>query len=126
MNHSLANLDVLIDWKIYRVTELRQKVKEGKQMQDQVTIECRFDFIDKGKVPEVQKLACAMARTLAANIQLLDPVCKPEVIVYTDDFMSPPQKVNMYDDLIGKGNTELQEAAGISSELLSAVTGENK
>ena len=65
-----------------------------------------------------------MARTLAANIQLLDPVCKPECVVYTDNFMSPPEKINIYQDLIGKGDQELQESAGISSELLAAVTGD--
>jgi len=117
----IAGLNNLIEWKIYRWAEHRDKAKEGTEMQDQITIECRMDFKDKDKIPEVIKLACSMARTLAANIQLLDPVCKPECVVYTDNFMSPPEKINIYQDLIGKGDQELQESAGISSELLAAA-----
>lgn len=122
---NLECLDKLIEWKIYRWAEARDKVRNG-QMQDQVTIECQMDFTDKDKMQEVIKLACSTARTLAANIQLLDPVCKPQCVVYTDNFMSPPEKINIYQDLIGKGNEELQETEGISSELLNAVTGDGK
>ncbi len=119
---NLPDRDALIAWKITRWAYLRDLAMKGIQMQDQITIECRCDFKDKDKILEVIKLACSMARTLAANIQLLDPVCKPECVVYTDNFMSPPEKINIYQDLIGKGDAELQECAGISSELLSAVT----
>ena len=102
-------------------------------MQDQITIELRVDFADKEKIPELTKIACSMARTLVANVQLLGPTCKPECVVFTDNFMSPPQKVDIYADLIGKGKEELAAAAPatvtvaedqVSSELLAAMRGD--
>lgn len=123
----------LLDWKLDRYISAKREAMEGTKMQDQITIELRVDFADKGKIPELTKIACSMARTLVANVQLLGPTCKPECVVFTDNFMSPPEKVDIYADLIGKGKEELAAAATatvtvaedqVSSELLAAMRGD--
>ena len=131
----LASLDNLLDWKLdrYLARKDRALAQQEAAIQDQITIELRVDFADKGKIPELTKIACSMARTLVANVQLLGPTCKPECVVFTDNFMSPPEQVNIYADLIGKGKEELAAAATatvtvaedqVSSELLAAMRGD--
>ena len=103
-------------------------------MQDQITIELRVDFADKDKIPALVNIACSMARTLVANVSLLGPTCKPECVVYTNNFMCPQQQINIYENLIAKGNVELDKVTGehataavtggeVSDELLAAMTG---
>lgn len=112
---TLEQINALIDWKLDR--------KENK-MQDQITIEIRVDFLDKAKIQEVIKIMCSMARTAVANINLLGPQCKPECVIFTDNFMSAPEKIDLYADLIGKGQEELNEiAGGASVEMLEALKG---
>jgi hypothetical protein len=130
----LAQLDSLLNWKLDRYLAACHMAKEGTKMQDQITIEMRVDFADKDKIPELVNIACSMARTLVANVQLLGPACTPECVVYTDNFMSPAQKINIYDNLIAKGNEELDKVTGasataavsdvgVSDELLAAMKG---
>lgn len=65
---------------------------------------------------------------------LLGPTCKPECVIFTDNFMSASQKLDIYSDLIGKGQKELAAAAAgvtgavtteteVSSEMLDAMKG---
>ena len=129
MSHSLMSLEdinALLDWKLNRYVEAKAKAKEGNTMQNMITIECKVDFADKDKIPELTKIACSMARTLVANVSLLGPVTKPECVVFNDDFMSGPEKINIYADLIGQGQaaggataTVTEEAP--SDELLAAM-----
>ena len=131
----LASLDNLLDWKLDRYLARKDRAVSQQEVviQDQITIELRVDFADKEKIPELTKIACSMARTLVANVQLLGPTCKPECVVFTDNFMSPPEKLDIYADLIGKGKEELAAAATatvtvaedqVSSELLAAMRGD--
>ena len=95
-------------------------------MQNMITIECKVDFADKDKIPELTKIACSMARTLIANVSLLGPVTKPECVVFNDDFMRGPEKINIYADLIGQGQAATGDTATVteeapSDELLAAV-----
>lgn len=127
----LAQLNQLLDWKLDRYLSAKAEATKGTKMQDQITIELRVDFADKDMIPELVKIACSMARTLVANVQLLGPTCQPECVVFTDNFMSPPEKVDLYADLIGKGREELTAAATaavtgedqVSGELLDAMKG---
>lgn len=138
----LATMDDLIEWKLFKWKAAKEARAKGEKMQDQITIEMRFDFADPDKLPEVRKIACSMARTLVANVQLLGPTCKPECVVFTDNFMNPAEKIDIYADLIGKGKEELAEVAArdaiydpnntatvtepaeeISQELLDAMKG---
>lgn len=107
----ILTMDNLIEWKLFKWKAAKEARAKGEKMQDQITIELRVDFADANKLPELQKIACSMARTLVANVQLLGPVCKPECVVFTDNFMSPPEKIDIYADLIGKGKEELAAVA---------------
>jgi len=129
----LSQLDALIDWKLDDYVKRRNTAKAKQEngiMQDQITIELRVDFADKDKIPELTKIACSMARTLVANVQLLGPTCKPECVVFTDNFMSAPQQVDIYADLIGKGKDELSaieaKDAVFSGAATATVTGEDQ
>ena len=129
MNHSqmsLEEINALLDWKLNKYAEAKAKAKEGNTMQNIITIECKMDFADKDKIPELTKIACSMARTLVANVSLLGPVTKPECVVFTDDFMSGPEKINIYADLIGQGQAATGDTATVteeapSDELLAAM-----
>jgi hypothetical protein len=112
---TLEQINALIDWKMDR--------KENP-MQDQITIEIRVDFLDKEKIQEVIKIMCSIAQTAVANINLLGPQCKPECVIFTDNFMAPPEKIDIYANLIGKGQEELDKiAGGASAEMLEALKG---
>jgi hypothetical protein len=102
---SLEDVDALIDWKLHRRME-------GTTMRQGITIELGVDFIDKEKFPELVKIACGLAVTLKANAQLLTPTCKPECMVFTDDFMAPPKKIDMYENLVEKGQQEMAAVGG--------------
>jgi hypothetical protein len=123
----IEDIDARLEWMLDRKRNWRDQ--RGNNMQDQFTIEIRVDFEDKGKIEEVQKLVCSMARTLVANVQLLGPACKPDCVIYSDNFMSPPEKLDLYADLIGKGNQELAAIAEktgeevVSAEMLAAMKG---
>ena len=129
MNHSqmsLEEINALLDWKLNKYAEAKAKAKEGNTMQNIITIECKMDFADKDKIPELTKIACSMARTLVANVSLLGPVTKPECVVFNDDFMSGPEKINIYADLIGQGQVTAGATAAVteeapSDELLAAM-----
>jgi hypothetical protein len=116
---SLDEIDNLLDWKLNKYIAAKAAAKEGK-MQDMITIECRVDFADPDKIPELLKVACSMARTLVANVQLLGPTCKPECVVWTDNFMSPPTQVNIYSDLIAGGNKQLTDAGAGDTATVTA------
>lgn len=108
MSHTgmtLEQLDELLSWQLEN-----RKIARSK-MQDQITIELRVDFKDKDKIPELIKVACAVARHLVANVMLLGPTCKPDCVVFTDNFMSPPEKIDIYQDLIAKGQSEFRTIA---------------
>lgn len=127
----LEQIDALINWKLTRHQAAAKAAKEGTQMQDQITIELRVDFADKEKIPELIKLACSMARTLVANVQLLGPTTKPECTVFTDNFIAPPLKIDIFSDLIAKGQAQLAAAGDtaleadqvVSQEMLDAMKG---
>src|ERR1700730_10097979 len=89
------------------------------KMRQGITIELGVDFIDKEKFPELIKIACALAVTLKANAQLLTPTCKPECMVFTDDFMAPPKKIDMYENLVAKGQAQITAVGG---EVTAEVT----
>ena len=98
------DINRLIEWKLARA-------KKGNKMQEQWTIELRADFADKEKIPEITKIFCAAARHMMANVMLLGPSCKPECVIFTDNFMSAPDKIDIYSDLIAKGQAELKAIA---------------
>lgn len=131
---NMDGLDALIEWKLDGYMARKQRAKEGK-VQEQWTIEIRADFQDKDKIPQITEIVCAAARHLVANVVLLGPTCKPECVIFTDNFMSASQKIDIYSDLIGKGQKELAaagitgavttetEADKVSDELLAALKG---
>lgn len=123
----LDGLNSLIEWKLDRYAERVDRAKKGDTMQDQITIELRVDFADKDKVPELIKIACAGARHLVANVMLLGPVCKPECVIFTDNFMSAPQKIDIYSDLIARGEVQLKAIAnsGVSGAVTDTVSADN-
>ena len=123
---TLEDVDALLEWKVHGYIAARNAVDEGMKMQDQITIELRVDFADKEKIPELIKIACAAARHMLANVQLLGPACQPECVVFTDNFMSPPVKISNYSDLVGTGRKELEALAGsgVSGAVTDPVTGE--
>ena len=132
MNHTIMNLeqiDALLAWKLDKRIAAAAAAKKGIKMQDQITIELRVDFADKDKIPELVKIACSMARTLVANVQLLGPTCKPECVVFTDNFMSGAEKVDIYADLIGAGKEQLAAVKArdlvFSGAATAPVTGED-
>ena len=121
MSHStmdITQIDALLDWKLNRWNEAKTK------MQDQITIELRVDFADKDKIPELINIACAAAQHMVANVMLLQPVTKPECVVFTDNFMAPPKKIDIYSNLIKKGQEELATIArsGVSGAVTAEVT----
>lgn len=128
---SIEDIDALLNWKLDGYAASKAAVKEGKSMQTMITIECKVDFTDKDKIPELTKIACSMARTLVANVQLLGPTTKPECVVFNDDFMSGPGKVDIYADLIGQGKDQMAavgkataavtDEEALSDELLAAM-----
>ncbi len=119
---SLEDIDALLDWKLNKYVEAKAAAKEGTKMQTMITIECKVDFADKDKIPELTKIACSMARTLVANVQLLGPTTKPECVVFNDDFMSGPGKVDIYADLIGQGKNQMAAVGSATA----AVTDEEQ
>jgi hypothetical protein len=134
MSHTklgLKDINALIDWKLDKYLAAKAAKAEGR-MQDMITIECRVDFADQDKIPELIKIACSMARTLVANVNLLGPTTKPECVIWSDNFMLPPEKINIYADLIEGGNAQLVYAGAgdtatvtaeesLSDELLAAM-----
>jgi hypothetical protein len=131
------DLDTIISWRLDKYLARKKRVLEG-HMQDQITIELRVDFADKDKIPELIKIACAAARHMVACVQVLQPVHRPECVVFTDNFMSAPEKIDIYADLIAAGQEEMKRLAdsGVtghgniasdadapSSELLEAIKG---
>jgi len=125
MSHSrmsLEDIDALLKWKLDDYVASKAAVKGGK-MQAIITIECKVDFADKDKIPALTDLACSMATTLEANIQLLSPTTKPEIVVYNDDFMSGPIKVDRWANLIAQGKGQM---AAVGGEVTAAVTDEEQ
>lgn len=103
----LDDLNALLEWKLDRAV---RNTKEGK-MEDTITIEMKVDFGSKDVMPQLIGIACSMARTLKANVDLLGPVTKAQCVVFTDSHFAPPQKIDIYADLIGKGQEELNRIA---------------
>lgn len=120
----LEQIDTLLNWKLDGYINARHMAKEGSKMQDQITIELRVDFADKEKIPELIKIACAAARHMVANVQLLQPVTKPQCVVFTDNFMSPPESIDIFGDMIGAGQAQLKAIAdsGVSGAVTAEVT----
>jgi hypothetical protein len=120
---SLEDINALLKWKLEGYAASKAAVKKGISMQTMITIECKVDFADKDKMPELTNLACSMATTLEANIQLLGPTTKPEIVVYNDDFMSGPIKIDRWANLIAQGKEQM---AAVGTGATAVVTDEEQ
>lgn len=130
----LANpglMDRIIDWKMnspfYRKINRDRTTTEELKMQRQFTIELRVDYEDNEKNDAMRKACAAAARHVYATASLLADVIKPQVVVYSDDYMQGHEEIKLLEDTIQQGMDETpsdtQPEAGISSELMRAVQG---
>ena len=122
---TLEQMDALLKWKIDDYQAARKAAEEG-HVQDRITIEIQVDFADKGKISEIIKAACGMGRNLLAQVRLLGPACEPTAVVFTDNFMAPAEKIDIFADLIEEGNKQNAELGGISADLLAAFDDKRK
>lgn len=72
-------------------------------MQRQFTIEIRVDYEDAGKNDVMLKAMQMAAQHVYAQASLLADKVKPQIVVFSDDFMSETQQIALLDDTIGKG-----------------------
>lgn len=89
----------------------------------------RVDFADRDKLPAIKKSLLIAARHCFATASLLSDTPKTtQIAIFSNDFFSPPEEIELMDDLIQQG---IDDTAGegqtpddnISAELAKAVTG---
>lgn len=99
-------------------------------MQRQFTIELRVDYADQEKNTVMRAAVAAAARHVYATAQLLADQTKPQIAIFSDDFFSGNQQIELLEDVIAKGKDQMQEIGsgeaiaedtGISPELAAAV-----
>lgn len=96
-------------------------------MQRQFTIELRVDYADNGKNEAMRQALTAAARHVYATATLLADAVKPQIAIFSDDFFSGHEEIELLEDVIAQGKQQLEQAGvseqpeEISSELLSAV-----
>jgi hypothetical protein len=129
----LEELDRYIEWKAGSMEVLKHyktdTIMKGAHMQRQFTIELRVDFADKDKLPELKQTLLQCARHALTTAQLLSDTPKTtQIAIYSNDFFSPPEEINVLEDLIQQGieATNMQDEpqnGGIGEDLAAAVSG---
>ncbi len=92
-------------------------------MQRQFTIELRVDYEDAGKNEAMRKALQAAARHVYATATLLKDSVKPQVAIFSDDFFTGHEEINLLSDTVQEGMDSIGggEAEGVSDELLNAM-----
>lgn len=94
-------------------------------MQRQFTMELRVDYSDNEKNQAMREVMQAAARHVYATASLLSDGAKPQIAIFSDDFFSGHEKIELLEDTIQRGKEMLsltdQKEDGVSAELMAAV-----
>jgi len=94
---------------------------EGR-MYRQFTIELRVDYDDVEKNPVMREALLRAARHIYATATFLADQVKPQIVLFSDDFMVGHEEIPLLEDTLGKAIEEGgQEQEGVSEEMLKAV-----
>lgn len=125
-------LDRLIDWKMGSIATARKfrtasTAEEDKpHMMRQFTIELRVNYADNDKNDVMRSSCAAAARHMYATAGLLADGVKPDIAIYSDDWFSGRQDIELLEDVIAKGLAETagtapEDEGAISSEMMDAL-----
>lgn len=124
----MGSIDQLIEWKVYQVLEVKAKRQRGEPtMHYQFTIELRVDYDDKDKNEVMKAAVQKAARHMFATASLLTDKVKPQIAIFSDDFFTGQQPMELMGDIIQQGKDELAKSGTaegdteISQELLNAL-----
>lgn len=96
-------------------------------MQRQFTIELRVDYADNEKNDAMRQALTAGARHIYATATLLADNVKPQIAIFSDDFFSGHEQIELLEDVIAQGVQQLEDAGvtqteePISAELVAAA-----
>jgi pyruvate/2-oxoglutarate dehydrogenase complex dihydrolipoamide dehydrogenase (E3) component len=109
---SFDDLDRLLDWKLAGVLRQHDKQEEAT-IQRQFTIELRVDYADNEK-NQSMRIACQQAaQHINATAVLLADGQKPQIAVFSDDFYSGREEIELITNTIQAG---LDSIGGDASE----------
>jgi hypothetical protein len=116
-------LDKLIDWRMGDNRFTSKDNQRSIQMQRQFTMELRVDYGPEEDKNEVMRKAwTAAARHVYAKACLLSQGQKPKIALFSDDFFTGHEEIELLDDVIGKAvEADTTEESGVSSELMAAA-----
>lgn len=121
------------DWDEHRVYEWSPLKKifmrvffiaRSTVMQRQFTIELRVDYADTEKTKVMRQAMQQAARHVYATATLLADGVKPQIAIFSDDFFTGHESIELLDDTISQGLAQIggpDEDSGVSSELAAAV-----
>jgi hypothetical protein len=121
-------MDRLIDWNL-RSPVVAKKMKtsaiaEEAHLIRQFTIELRVNYADNEKNATMRSAVAQAARHMFATAQLLADGVKPDIAIFSDDWFSGREEIELLQDVIQQGLDEAGEAVTegeVSSELMAAV-----
>lgn len=96
-------------------------------MQRQFTIELRVDYADNEKNEAMRTALTSAARHVFATASLLADSVKPQIAIFSDDFFSGHEQIELLEDVIAQGVQQLEDAGvtqteePISAELVAAA-----
>jgi hypothetical protein len=116
-------LDRMIVWRMQDPRYNKRLDAVETRMQRQFTIELRVDYEDAEKNPVMKEALLRAARHVFATATLLADAVKPQIVLFSDDFMVGHEEIPLLEDTLGKAIEEAggQEQEGVSEEMLKAV-----
>lgn len=118
-------LDKLIIWNL-QAPSYRRQMGEDKAMQRQFNISLNVDYADAEKNQVMREALQQAARHIYATASLLADQVKPKIAIWSDDYFTGEDKIELLEDTISKGIAQIttpgeDTGSGVSDELMNAL-----